>query len=123
MNMFPDAVVAIDGGKFKAVNAKKNNFTPQKAKDHIARIESTISEYLTKLDIADTSDQSDKGTELMKDKLAWLKNRLCELHQIEKAVNAHPDKQLSLSDPDARLMKTDNMNRQVCYNMQSIVDI
>lgn len=108
--------------KFKAVNAKKNNFTPQKAKDHIARIESSISEYLSKLDSADTNDKSDKGTELMKDKLAWLKNRLSELQEIEKAVNAHPDKQLSLSDPDARLMKTDNMNRQVCYNVQSAVD-
>jgi transposase/NACalpha-BTF3-like transcription factor len=122
MNMFTDAVVAIDGSKFKAVNAKKNNFTPQKAKDHIARIESSISEYLSKLDSADTNDKSDKGTELMKDKLAWLKNRLSELQEIEKAVNAHPDKQLSLSDPDARLMKTDNMNRQVCYNVQSAVD-
>ena len=78
MNMFTDAVVAIDGSKFKAVNAKKNNFTPQKAKDHIARVESSISEYLSKLDSADTNDKSDKDTALMKDELAWLKNRLSE---------------------------------------------
>jgi len=122
MNMFTDAVMAIDGSKFKAVNAKKNNFTPQKAKDHIARVESNISEYLSKLDSADTNDKSDKDTALMKDKLAWLKNRLSELQEIENAVNAHPDKQISLNDPDARLMKTDNMNRQVCYNVQTAVD-
>jgi transposase/NACalpha-BTF3-like transcription factor len=122
MNMFTDAVVAIDGSKFKAVNAKKNNFTPQKAKDHIARVESSISEYLAKLDSTDANDNSDKDTALMKDKLAWLKNRLSELQEIENAVNAHPDKQISLNDPDARLMKTDNMNRQVCYNVQTAVD-
>jgi transposase len=122
MNMFTDAVMAIDGSKFKAVNAKKNNFTPQKAKDPIARVESSISEYLAKLDSADTNDKGDKETALMKDKLAWLKNRLSELQEIEKAVNAHPDKQLSSTDPDARLMKTDNMNRQVCYNVQTAVD-
>lgn len=122
MNMFNEAVVAIDGSKFKAVNAKKNNFTPQKAKDHIARIESSISEYMAKLDSADANDKGDKDTALMKDKLAWLKNRLCELQEIEKAVNENPDKQLSSTDPDARLMKTDNMNRQVCYNVQSAVD-
>lgn len=122
MNMFADAVVAIDGSKFKAVNAKKNNFTPQKAKDHIARIESSISEYLSKLDSADANDKSDKDTALMKDKLAWLQNRLSELQEIETKVNAHPDKQLSSTDPDARLMKTDNMNRQVCYNVQTAVD-
>lgn len=71
MNMFSDAVVAIDGSKFKAVNAKKNNFTAQKAKDHIARVKSSISEYLAKLDIADANDKSDKGIALLKDKLAW----------------------------------------------------
>ena len=122
MNMFSDAVFAIDGSKFKAVNAKKNNFTPQKAKDHIARIESSISEYLSKLDNADANDKDDKDVALMKDKLAWLTNRLAELQDIEEAVNAHPDKQISLNDPDARLMKTDNMNRKVCYNVQSAVD-
>ena len=122
MNMFSDAVFAIDGSKFKAVNAKKNNFTPQKAKDHIALIETSISDYLLKLDSADANDKSDKDVGLMQDKLAWLKNRLVELQEIEEAVNAHPDKQLSLNDPDARLMKTDNMNRKVCYNVQSAVD-
>lgn len=35
MQMFTDVVVAIDGSKFKAVNSKPNNFTSQKAKDHI----------------------------------------------------------------------------------------
>lgn len=29
MQMFTDVVVAIDGSKFKAVNSKSNNFTPQ----------------------------------------------------------------------------------------------
>tara|TARA_R110000744_G_scaffold138647_1_gene249458 strand:- start:3403 stop:3735 length:333 start_codon:yes stop_codon:yes gene_type:complete len=70
MNMFSDAVVAIDGSKCKAVNVKKNNFTPQKAKDHIARIESSISEYLSKLDNVDANAKDDKGVTLMKDKVA-----------------------------------------------------
>jgi len=58
----------------------------------------------------------------MKHKLAWHKNRLSELQAIEKTVNAHPDKQLSSTDPDARLMKTDNMNRQLCYIVQTAVE-
>tara|TARA_Y100000034_G_scaffold10687_1_gene11186 strand:- start:687 stop:2120 length:1434 start_codon:yes stop_codon:yes gene_type:complete len=122
MNMFTDAIVAIDGSKFKAVNAKKNNYTPQKAKDHIARIEASISDYLEKLDTADSEDVSEKQVQSMQDKLAWLKNRLAELKQVEEEVNKQGDKQLSTTDPDARLMKTDNMNRQVCYNVQSAVD-
>jgi transposase len=45
MNMFTDAVVAIDGSKFKAVNSKHNNYTPNKVKDHILRIEKHIENY------------------------------------------------------------------------------
>lgn len=58
----------------------------------------------------------------MKMSLSWMKNRLTELADIEVRVNEHPDKQLSLTDPDSRLMKTSNMVRQVCYNVQSAVD-
>ncbi|KPV95297.1 hypothetical protein AN214_02667 [Pseudoalteromonas sp. P1-9] len=59
----------------------------------------------------------------MKDELAWLQKRLGDLQGIKKVVEAHPDKQLSLTNPDARLLKTKNMERQVCYNIQSAVDI
>jgi hypothetical protein len=37
-------------------------------------------------------------------------------------VNEHPDKKLSQTDPDASLMKTHHLSRQVCYNVQSTVD-
>lgn len=42
MQMFTNVIVAIDGSKFKAVNSKSNNFTPQKAKGHIERVEQSI---------------------------------------------------------------------------------
>lgn len=122
MQMFTDVIVAIDGSKFKAVNSKQNNFTPQKAKDHIARVEQSISNYLEKLDQADRDTQPDANAELTATKLAWLKKRLGELQEIQRTVEQQPDKQLSLTDPDSRLMKTNNMNRQVCYNVQTAVD-
>jgi transposase len=122
MQMFTDVTVAIDGSKFKAVNSKPNNFTPQKAKDHIARVEQSISNYLEKLDQADRDTQPDANTELTATKLAWLKKRLGELQEIQQTVEQQSDKQLSLTDPDSRLMKTNNLNRQVCYNVQTAVD-
>ena len=42
LNMFTDAIIAIDGRKFKAVNSKKNNYTLQKLKLHIELVESTL---------------------------------------------------------------------------------
>ena len=49
MKLFTDAVVAIDGSKFKAVNSKENNYTPKKLKFHIVRVEKHIDEYLKQL--------------------------------------------------------------------------
>ena len=37
LNLFTDAVVAIDGSKFKVVNRKENNDIPKKLKSHIDR--------------------------------------------------------------------------------------
>ncbi|MCP4331278.1 MAG: transposase [Gammaproteobacteria bacterium] len=50
LNMFTDAVVAIDGSKFKAVNSKENNYAPKKLQFHIDRVERHIDEYLKQLD-------------------------------------------------------------------------
>ncbi|MDM2816062.1 IS1182 family transposase [Citrobacter sp. Cpo102] len=122
MQMFTDVVVAIDGSKFKAVNSKSNNFTPQKTKGHIERVERSIVLYLNKLDEADKAAEPEKNAGLTAAKLAWLQKRLEELKQIQQAVEQHPDKQLSLTDPDSRLMKINNVNRQVSYNVQTAVD-
>jgi transposase len=122
MNMFNDTIIAIDGSKFKAVNSKRNNFNAAKVEDRIARIEKNITEYLEKLDDSDAQASSEKATLRIQDKLAWLEKRLIELQQIKEKVEAQPDKQVSLTDPDARLMRTDNLNRKVCYNVQSAVD-
>jgi hypothetical protein len=72
----------------------------------------------------DTKDGNEKDihTTVSSSKLAWLQQRLVELKALEKEVNEHPDKQISQTDPDARLMKTHHMERKVCYNVQSAVD-
>jgi transposase len=46
LDMFTDAIVAIDGSKFKAVNSKENNYTSKKVQFHIARVEKNIDKYL-----------------------------------------------------------------------------
>ncbi|MCP4102350.1 MAG: IS1182 family transposase [Lentisphaerae bacterium] len=122
MNMFSDAIVAIDGSKFKAVNSKENNFTPQKLKFHIDRVEKHIENYLSQLDQSDAEDCESEDTTTITQKIAWMKQRLAELKEMEKAVAKHPDKQVSTTDPDSRLLKTKGMTRSVCYNVQSAVD-
>ena len=122
LNMFTDAVVAIDGSKFKAVNSKENNYTPKKLHFHINRVEKHIDDYLKQLDEADKESEKQVDDTPIQEKIDWLKNRLSELKALEVEVNNHPDKQLSTTDPDSRLMKTQGMTRAVCYNLQSAVD-
>ncbi len=121
LNMFKDAVVAVDGSKFKAVNNKSKNYTPGKLKFHIERVEKHIQRYLDKLDSAD-NDEGSESKESIEQKISYLKSKLAEFNEIKEKVEAHPDKQISETDPDSRLMKTRNYERQVCYNVQSVVD-
>ena len=122
MNMFTDAVVAIDGSKFKAVNSKDNNYTPKKLQFHIARVEKHIENYLQQVDAADKEDNKTTDDKPIAEKIAELKQTLTELKALEIQVNDDPDKQVSTTDPDSRLMKTQGMTRMVCYNVQTAVD-
>ena len=122
LNMFTDAVVAIDGSKFKAVNSKGNNYTPKKLQFHIERVERHIDNYLQQLDDSDKETEKHVDGTPIQEKITWLKQRLAELKALEVEVNEHPDKQLSTTDPDSRLLKTQGMTRAVCYNVQSAVD-
>jgi len=122
MNMFTDTVIAIDGSKFKAVNNKDNNYTPSKLKFHIDRFEKHINDYLEQLDAADKHENQHIDKKHINEKITWLKKRLTELNAMKERVNNDPEKQISTTDPDSRLMKTQGMTRLVCYNVQSAVD-
>ena len=56
LNLFSQAIVAIDGSKFKAVNNRDKNFTSAKMKRRLEEVESRIARYLTELDEADQGE-------------------------------------------------------------------
>src|ERR1700694_2868182 len=53
LNLFSEAIVAIDGSKFKAANNRERNFTSAKLQRRMEEIEASINRYLTELDTAD----------------------------------------------------------------------
>jgi hypothetical protein len=53
LDLLSDAVVAIDGSKFKAVNSSGRNFTDAKLKRRMQEIEANITRYLAEFDTAD----------------------------------------------------------------------
>lgn len=75
LDLFSDAVVAIDGSKFKAVNSSDRNFTNAKLKRRMEEIEANISRYLVELDTADRHEPAaaQARSARLNDKIAALK--------------------------------------------------
>ena len=123
LGLFSEALVAIDGSKFKAVNNRDRNFTSAKLQRRMEEIESSINGYLAALDTADRQEPAvaQVKAERLQDKIAALKAQMQALKEIEVRLNETADKQISLTDPDARSMKTRGTGL-VGYNVQTAVD-
>ena len=123
VGLFSEALIAIDGSKFKAVNNRDRNFTSAKLQRRMEEIESSINRYLSALDTADRQEPviAQAKTERLHGKVAALKTKMQELKEIEARLNETPDKQISLTDPDARSMMTRGTGI-VGYNVQTAVD-
>jgi transposase len=126
MGLLAKASVAIDGSKFKAVNNRDKNFTVAKIERRRSQLETSVARYLSQLDTADRHEPTEvlklKKTHL-KDKLEKLKSELQKLEAIAKLVEASPDKQISLTDPDSRSMATSGRGSGVVgYNVQTAVE-
>jgi len=123
LDLFTEAIVAIDGSKFKAVNNQGKNFTQAKMKRRLEQIEKSITRYLGRLDSADHEEPSVAAVsnERLNEKITALKEEMLRLKTLEAEMNAAADKQLSLTDPDARAMKTQGKG-VVGYNVQTAVD-
>jgi transposase len=108
LNLFSEALVAIDGSKFKAVNNRDRNFTVAKIERRRQQIEESIARYLSALDTADLAEPEIAAakTVQLNDTIAMLKQQMEQLREVEQRLQATPDKQISLTDPDARSMAT-----------------
>jgi transposase len=125
LGLFAQALAAVDGSKFKAVNTRDKNFTPTKLRKRIEQVEAAIAGYLQDLDTADRQEGAavEARAERLKDKIAVLRAQMQALKAMEAQVAAAPDGQVSLTDPDARSMATSGRGSgMVGYNVQSAVD-
>ena len=125
IGLFGEAVVAIDGSKFKAVNNRDRNFTPHKLRARVQQLEESIARYLNDLDRADREPASVPAARVsqLKEKIATVKEQVRKLRRIEQQLQETPDQQVSLTDPDARSMATSGRGTGIVgYNVQAAVD-
>jgi transposase len=125
LGLIAGGTVALDGSRFKAVNTRDRNYTPGAIRRRMEQIEASINRYLAMLDTADRQEDevAQVRVERLGERLESLRRRMRELQAMERAVAQAPDRQISLTDPDARAMATNGKGTgMVGYNVQAAVD-
>lgn len=118
--------VAIDGGKFKAVNHRDRNFTAGKVALRVAHLEESAGRRGAKMERIDRQEarqsQAPKVARI-EEKPARIRQEVGRLDGIARQLEATPDGQMSLTDPDARSMATYGKGAGlVGCNVQTAVD-
>ncbi|RTZ40611.1 IS1182 family transposase [Candidimonas sp. SYP-B2681] len=125
LRIFSQAIVAIDGSKFKAVNSRDRNVTPNKIDRRQEQIEQSIQRYLDALETADRTQpvEAEAKTDRPQEKIGTLREQMRQLNGIKEQLKTVPDGQISLTDPDARSMISQAKGSGlVGYNVQTAVD-
>jgi transposase len=123
LKLFGGELVAIDGTKLAAVNARDRNFNQKKLEELIARADARLAAYLQELDAGDTGEAHEEKmtrTEL-EEKIAALRQKKDWHEELLGRLVDEEEKQLSTTDPDARKMHA-AQGTVIGYNAQSAVD-
>jgi transposase len=122
LELFGGQLLAIDGSKLRAVNARDQNFNAAKLQELLAHTDARLAEYFGALDAADAAEPAvppadraalEQKIAALQEKRAWHAELLAQLDADQK--------QVSVTDPDCRRMHTGNGN-VVGYNAQIAVD-
>ena len=122
LELFGGQLLAIDGSKFGAVNARDQNYNAAKLKELMDRADARLAEYLEAMDSADTAERGVAA--LSKEELAAKIAALREKQEWHAELLEQLDeeqKQISTTDPESRKLPT-AQGTVVGYNAQVAVD-
>jgi transposase len=123
-DLFGKELVAIDGTKIRACNSKRNNYSAKKLERHIQYIDEKIDTYLKDLEAGDQAESIDRkpSAEEIQKRIKELRNRKLKYEGYQEQLKNTGENEISINDPDARLMCNNNNNVDVSYNIQTTVD-
>ena len=121
LNLYGRELVSIDGSQFAAVNSKDRNFSIDKLKDRIERINNHISEYLSEIENNDKDEKQADDKANISQIISDLQSRKSKYEGMIETLKETGEKQISLTDPDSRLMTKLNSHK-MAYNVQTGVD-
>ena len=121
------ALSAIEGSKFRAVNAQERHLTQDRLTTLLAQIDERIEAYLKDLDRSAGQDEpgivGGAQTEALAAKIEALKQRKRLYEGFQAQLLASSQDPLSLTDPERLAMKRGKgRGTEVCYNVQTAVD-
>lgn len=124
LELFGGQLLAIDGTKLKAVNARDQNWSQAKLDKQLAQIETRLDEYLQALDQADAQPEAASralSAAQLQTRIARLKERRTQTQARLQRLDQSGASQLSATDPESRGMKSAH-GHVVGYNVQGCVD-
>lgn len=117
IDLLDASIIAIDGSKFKAVEASAKSFTREKLQRRLGEIDAAVERYMAELDRADevvrktSMPPVEAGLSRTIKKLAHYRKEADALHAIERRMDNTGETQVSLTDPDSRAMATTSKQR------------
>ena len=124
LELFGGELLAIDGSKLAAVNSREANYNQKKLRERLGEIDAQIGAYLKALEEADAQEAQcpePLSREQLQEKITQLQERKDWYEGLEVELQGSEEKQISLSDPEARRMHT-TPGSVVGYNAQVAVD-
>ena len=108
------------------MNNRDRNFTRAKMQRRMKQIDESVARYLHQLDSADRQGPSPalhSRIDRLQEKIVKLREEMQRLKALEVQMLDTPDRQISLTDPDARSMATSGRGSGVVgYNVQAAVE-
>ncbi len=123
LDLYGAKLVAVDGVKLKAVNSLDRNFNRKNLAYRMKMIDKHVSKYLCEIEEEDRREEqaNSKHADLLQEKVQKLMKRKEEYAELLAKLKESKQNEVSLVDPDCRLMK--NRGRiEPCYNSHVAVD-
>jgi transposase len=121
IGLYGKELIAVDGSKFKAVNAKEKHFNQKTLAKRIELIEKSSERYLEELDAADKEEEQNQAKHVWEDKVKALLSKKEACEALLRQMQISGQNEAALTDPDCRLMKTRG-GIEPGYNVEAAVD-
>jgi transposase len=115
-------IVAIDGSKLRASNSRLKYHSEKKIEEKIKHHTAKTEMYMALLDACDREEnrQPKLTRKEVIEKLDRINTRMVELSVLKEKITRNGT--IYETDPDSRMMKTNNNGCDICHNVQIAVD-